>query len=163
MNIPSHLLPTKLERGFEGYALSTKVLRTLPGVTAEMLVCPDFWVHLAARDLRIDHRIEVIAMDGTLDAELRVIAIDPRGHWAQMRVLRGWPARAWADMAEPDGPAERPAGQYPDKDGYVVEFDRVHKWRIMRGVELIAKDYPDEPTAVEALANIKAAKGKKAA
>jgi hypothetical protein len=53
--------------------------------------------------------------------------------------------------------------QWPDKEGNVVEFDRVHKYRIVnRAGEVVAQDFPDEAGAIEALANLKAAKKKAA-
>jgi hypothetical protein len=147
MEIPSHLLPTSLERGFGGYALSHWVYRSPAGVTADHIMDPNLWVHVASR-LRVDDKIEVIASDGSIDAELRVIAIDPRQLWAKMRPLR---------LHEASPVEKRQAGPSADGGGYIIEQDPVHGWRIVQGRELIAKDFETEDDARAALANLKAA------
>lgn len=157
MELPSHLLPTKLERAFDGFALVHWLYRPERGATAEHIMDPDFWVHVT-NVLKVNHVVSVVAMDGTLDADLRVVALDPRGMWAQMRLLRGWPTGAFADMDKPK--TAMPMAQGPDADGYLVEFGGPHRWRIMRATgakpELIAKDFPDQASALEALSNLKA-------
>lgn len=152
--IPSHLLPTSLERGFGGYALSHWVYRSPAGITADHIMDPNLWVHVASR-LRVDDKIEVIARDGSIDAELRVIAIDPRHLWAKMRPLR---------LHEASPVEMRQAGPSSDGSGYLIEHDPVQGWRILNGRDLIAKDFATEEAARDALANLKAAtKPRKAA
>lgn len=161
MDIPSHLLPTDVEHGLSGSSAYNWVCRTRPGVTAAHIMNPDFWVHVTRR-LKVEHTITVLAQDGTLDADLRVIAVDPQGFWVQTRLLRGWPAAEF-EVATPQA-APVVAQQWPDRDGYVVEWGGHHKWRIMRVTgaggkpELVFKDFPDRATAMDALANLKAAK-----
>jgi hypothetical protein len=146
VDIPLHLLPTKIARN--DYGLTRHFLPVNAGVTPEHVVDPDFWVHLS-RGFKVFDEIAVVATDGTFDLDLRVVAIDPRGLWTQVRVLRLWEGKT-ADSA--------PAGQYPDKDGYTIEFAGPHRWRIVRGGDVVAKDFADQAAAVEALVNIKDAK-----
>lgn len=155
MDIPSHLLPTKMDDAF--YARTHHQLIVQPGVTPEHIADPDFWVHVCGPTagryrLKVFDLIDVIAADGTFDATLRVIAIDPRAMWAQVRILRLWRNK--------EGQKPNPVTQWPDKEGYVVEYDRQQRWRIIRGTELVARDFPDEASAVDALNNIKATKRK---
>ena len=145
MDLSPHQLPLKIQRG--DYAISRHFLLVEPGVTPDHVVDPDFWVHVAAR-LRVMDRIEVVAADGSFDMELRVVAIDPRGLWAQVRPLSIVEGKL----------AVAASGQFPDKDGYTIEFSGVHRWRIIRAGEVVAKDFADQTAAAAALANIKAAK-----
>ena len=147
MDIDLHLLPTRIRRA--EHAHNTHFLVVPPGVTPDHVVDPDFWAHLAAR-FEVNDRIEVIAEDGTFDGDLRVIAIDPSKAklWAQVRVLR---------MLENIQEAT-PTVSYPDADGYTVEFSGPMKWRIMRGTDLIRRDFATEGDAVAALAKLKALK-----
>lgn len=162
MAIPSNLLPKKIERGFDGYALSHRVLRTEPGLPPEFVMDPDFWQHLAAR-CRVHDQILVIAQDGSFEADLRVMSIDPDGHWAQMRLLREWPAGV-ISAAVKDAPAPpEPLARGPDADGYLIEWSGPQRWRIVRGADVVATDLPDEAAAAMTLANIKAAKPSKRA
>jgi hypothetical protein len=144
------------------YAIGQHFLMVAPGTTPSHVAAPDFWVHQAAK-LKPFDRIEVVAADGSFDAELRVVAVDPRGLWAQVRVLRictgeGVPlvsGKTVADVA---------VGSGPDKDGYLIEWGGPQRWRIIRGADPVAHGFPDEASAAAALAEIKAAKpAKKAA
>lgn len=137
MDIPNHLLPTRL-REANGFAHGDYFLEAAPGVKAAHVVNPDFWLHLAAR-LKRNDRIEVVAQDNSFDMELRVVAVDPRGLYAQMRVLR-----YMGDDELVTIPASVVAA---DDDGYVIEQDRVHGWRVLRGGDLVAKNLPDKASA----------------
>jgi hypothetical protein len=152
MDIPDHLAPTRIIRAEVARAL--RFLSVPPGTTKEMVLEADFWVHLG-QTLKVDDRIEVVAQDGSFDLDLRVIAVDPRGFWAQMRLLREWPAKG---EARPK--AEVAAKTWPDAEGYRVEWGGpVHKWRIIdRAGQVVAKGHPAEPEAVAALDAIKRAK-----
>lgn len=146
MDLSSNLLPRDIRRS--EVEITSWFLRVVPGVTPRHVVDPEFWAHLAGK-LRVDHRIEVVAADGSFDADLRVVAVDTRGEWAQIRVLR-------MTLAEP---ADLPADQWPDKDGYRIEFSGPQKHRIISPTnEVVASGFPDEAAAVAALAKIKAAK-----
>ncbi len=149
MDLPTRLLPTR-DSGSGDYAVTRWYFLDLPqGITAEHIVNPDFWQHVAAK-FKVNHEIVAVAADGSFDAELRVIAVDPRKLWAQTRILR---------MTKPEGVEHKMVPQWPDKEGYVVEFDRVHKFRIVnRNGEVVAQDFPDEAGAIDALHNLKAAK-----
>jgi hypothetical protein len=90
LDISPHLLPRSIKMG-GGYAHGERFLITDPGVTAQHVVDPNFWVHLAEK-LMMHDRIEVLAADGSFDMDLRVVALDPdpQKRWAKVRVLRFW-------------------------------------------------------------------------
>lgn len=159
MDLESRLLPTNSVRA--EYARADHYVETPQGVTPAHILDPDFWQHIAAR-FRVNDRIEVVAADGSFDAELRVTAIDPRKLWAQVRLLRictGEGIAAGRASASGPAPVERPAA---DHAGYVVEPDGLGKHRIVQGSDLIAKGFPDKAAAEAALANLKALKPKAA-
>ena len=146
MNTASHLLPMRIDRA--DFARSEYFLSAPPGTTVDQVVDPDFWLHVARR-LKVNDRIEIVAADGSFDMEVRVTAIDPRGLWAHVRPLR---------VAEGQFAVPEASGAYPDKDGYTVEWGGPHRWRIVRGNDVVARDFPDQAAAISALLNIKAAK-----
>lgn len=117
------------------------------GVTLDQVMDPNYWSHLAGR-LKVRDRIEVLAADRSYDIDLRVIAIDPRGHWVQV-ALRGISEDVPRVVATP--------GPSADPQGYVIDNDPVQGWRILQGRDLIAKGFGTEELAKEALANLKAA------
>lgn len=141
-----HLIPTAaLPR--EQSEFARYVFYAPPGVRPEHVVDPDFWQHRAGQ-FRVNDVVTAIADDGTFEIEMRVVSLDPRRLWAEMRVLRAW-----------EGKTRTKARTYPDKDGYTVEFNKVHKWRIVDAAgHVVARDMPDEATAEETLAEVKAAK-----
>lgn len=145
-----HLLPTR--KLLADYARGNYFLKVPPGVSLDDLMDPDFWQHLAA-GLKVDARLEVVSEDGTIDADLRVIAIDPRGAWVQMRLLRVYVAQESKEVRE------APLGT-PDNEGYRVEWaGPSHRFRIIApGGEIVEKNIPDKTTALEYLAVIKAEK-----
>lgn len=147
MDLPTHLIPTSLERAGNGWALSHWFYRAPAGITADHVMDPNIWQHVTNK-LKPDDRIEIVARDGSLDMEVRVIAIDPEGHWAQVR-----PLRVWQD--DPMAPAVQ-VGPVADPEGYVIQRDPVQGYRILRGRDLVAKDFATENDARAALANLKA-------
>jgi hypothetical protein len=150
MNIPIQLLPVRIGRTqLAEFARASYFFSAAPGVTPEHVVDPDFWVNWAGT-LKINDRIEVVAADGSFDMEVRVVALDPRGLWARVRPLR----IAEGKLAV----ATTPTGLYPDSEGYIIEWSDHHRWRIVRGQDVVARDFPDQAAASEALQNIKAAK-----
>ena len=142
VEIPGNLLPTRLQTA-TGFAHGEYFVVALPGTTIEQVANPDFWLHVASR-LRPFDRIEVVAADGSFDMDLRVTATDPRGHYAEVRVLRVWPENGLS--AAGNVPPLR-AMASPDNDGFVIEEDRVHGWRVLRSGDLIAKNLPDKAAA----------------
>jgi hypothetical protein len=91
MDIPEALKPKRLgHRGGADYDRALYFLNLGPGVTPEMVMDEEFWRHLAAR-FKVNDRLEIVAPD--FDMDVRVVAVDPRGLWAQMRVLR------WCDAS----------------------------------------------------------------
>lgn len=165
MDIPSHALPNRLQRS--EYANTTYFVPVAPGVTPAQVIDPDFWQHCCAplgtrqRDkLRVNDRIEVVAQDGTFDMDLRVIAIDARGLWAQVRVLR-YVGEEMIPVPGVTGAQQetRVADlDVPDSDGYRVEFGGAHKFRIVRGNDVIETHLPTKAAAYAKLAEIKAEK-----
>lgn len=150
MNIPQHMLPARIGREEEAdYKRRVYFLLAPPGVTPDHVVDPDYWVHWAQR-LRINDRIEIVAADGSFDMDVRVVALDPRGLWARVRALR----LSEGKLASPQSGST----VFPDPDGYLVEWGGEHRWRIIRGQDVVARDFPTQADAIEALQNIKAAK-----
>ena len=154
MSLDDRLLPTR-DSGRGDYAVARWYFLDLPpGTKPEHVEDPDFWVHMAAR-FRVHDEIIAIAADGSFEAELRVVAIDPRKLWAQVRPLRVWRGEA---------AASENAAPRTDPDGYKIEFSGPHKWRIVNVAgDVVAKDFATETDARRALQNIKAMKPKKAA
>lgn len=153
MDLPTRLLPTRGDRG--DFAVSRWYFTDLPqGITAAHVQDPDFWQHVA-RNFRVNDEIVATAADGSFDMDLRVIELDPRKLWARIRLLR-------LTAAKP-GAASAPTTQWPDSDGYTVEYSGAHRFRIVnRAGEVVAKDFATEADAVEALNNLKGAKRKAA-
>jgi hypothetical protein len=156
MDLPTQLLPKRLgHRGGADYDRTVHFLTVGPGVSPAMLVDPDFWQHLADR-LKVNDRLEIVSPE--FDMDLRVVAVDPRRLWAQVRVLRfclseGVPIPGLA----PDQYMESAvvAGA-PDEAGYIVEWGGPrHLWRIVRGSDLIAKGFSKKDEAHARLAEIK--------
>jgi hypothetical protein len=147
--IPDHLVPTKIARA--EVARTLRFLPVLPGTTREMVLEADFWVHLGSV-LKVDDRIEVVAQDGSFDLDLRVVAVDPRGFWAQTRVLREWPPKG---EAQPK--AEAQPKTWPDSEGYRVEWGgQTHKWRIIdRAGQIVGKQAASEADAIAMLDRLK--------
>jgi hypothetical protein len=151
MQIPDHLVPKRITRA--EVARVTRFLSVPPGTTRDMCLDPDYWVHLGST-LKVDDRIEILAQDGTFDLDLRVISLDPRGYWAQVRLLREW--------VQPDGAKkEAQPKAWPDADGYRIEWSTptTHKWRIIdRAGQIVSRGHASEADAIETLAEIKLAK-----
>jgi hypothetical protein len=146
VTIPSQLLPTRSSRA--DYARAVHFVLAAPGTTPEHVMDPDYWTHLAS-GMRVYDRVEIIAADGSFDMEVRCIELDPRGLWARMRPLR---------VSEGRAATHAPVGPWPDKEGYSVEWGGPHRWRIIRGQDVVARDFPDQASAIDALVNIKAAR-----
>lgn len=158
MSLPPNIPPVNIDRAET--AITRWLIHALPGTKADHVMDPDYWVHLAGRLRRTPNKglgdeIRVLADDGSFDIEVTVVAIDPLGYWAQVRPVRVWERKVAEDV---------PAAQWPDKDGYRIDLSGPQKWRIIDAQNnIVAKGYPDETAAVEALANLKAAKVAKAA
>lgn len=152
--IPTNLPPTYLRRAEE--ETTAWHYNAPPGTTLEHVLDPNFWGHIAGRLLNTPNRgiadtIRVFAVDGALDALVTVVAVDPRGQWADVRVV-------WYR------PIERPVALAADKDGYKIEHDGQDRWRVINPTnEIIAKNLPDQTTAQAELARIKAQKPQRAA
>lgn len=145
MSVMSHLRPKQLAHA--EFAPGGHRVHELPfGVTLEDVLDPEYWAHLAAY-LKVGTLIDVHDAAYRIDTTLRVVAVDPRGHWAQV-VVRG-------SQAHSPPPAETGAS---DADGFVTQKDPVQGWRIMRGNDLLAKGLPDEEAVRAKLAQLKAGK-----
>lgn len=151
MPIPARLLPVA--------AVRSSVIRTdwtfEVGADTEIaqVLDPEFWVNVARR-FRVNDRLEIVHEKGLFDLDLRVVAIDPRGYWAQTRTLRRWP-EGEGEVAEAEAEAEIPL-VWPDKQGYRVEFNKMHQWRIISpSGEVIGKLFATEKDAAVQLERIK--------
>jgi hypothetical protein len=107
-----------------------------PGVTFEQALHPEYWEHMADR-LKIGDLIEVSNGDYSVDVVLRVVAVDPYGHWAQV-VERGKAIPGTTLLASGS----------TDASGLTVHRDPVKGWRVMRGREELATHLPDEAAAI---------------
>lgn len=149
MNIKNHLLPSTIRRS--EHEISHWFLRVVPGVTPADVASPDFWAHLAAR-IGVDDRIEVVAQDGSFDADLRVIAIDGRKQWAQVRVLRGWPEASWE-------PHKLDVPVLAEAKDYKYEFAGPHKFRIINATgDVVETHLPTKEAAIARIAALRAEK-----
>lgn len=151
MEIPNSLLPSRLAVA-SGFAHGEYFIAAAPGTTVEHVVDPDYWLHLASR-LKVYDRIEVVAQDGAFDIDVRVVATDPRGHYVVVRPLRVWVP----DEQDARKPSLRQM-QAADGDGFIVEEDPVHGWRVMRGGDIIARRLKDKATAEAVRADARAGK-----
>jgi len=115
------------------------------GHTLEMVSHPEYWKNNAreCKHTRISSRnawnkIEVIAMDGSWEAELRIMAVSEAGH-VETRCIREW--------QEAGKPGRKP--QLPE--GYKVEIIPEQGWRALdRFGAIIAQKLPIESKALEA-------------
>lgn len=163
MEILNQLLPTRLARA---EAAGTTYRHEVPrGVTPADVVNPDFWQHVTTpmgrpqRDkLRAGDKIEVIAADHSFYMELLVIATDTRGLWAQTMPLRFVPEGGVAVPGVEALPVPEVDESTFDPDGYRVEFAGPHKFRIVRGNDVLETHIPTKAAAYEKLAEIKAEK-----
>lgn len=146
MPLPTHLMPVIL-RSVE-YERAYYFWIAPSGVALTDVLDPNFWANVAPR-LKLYDRIEVVAADRSFDVDLRVVAIDPRGYWAAVHMLRG---------PEDVAPVPAPAQAAPDSSGYMIENDAVQGWRILNGRDLIAHGLASEDAAKAKLAEIKAPK-----
>lgn len=116
-----------------------------PGHTLEHCLSPEYWRHNAreCRHSRLTgrnswNRIEVIAEDGSWEADLRILSVDSTG-LVETRVLRHWE------------PAPKPGRKAMAPDGYRVEHIPEHGWRaIDRNGEMVAQKLSTEAKAIEA-------------
>lgn len=125
------------------------------GHTLEMVTHPEYWKNNAreCRHTRLSgrnawNRIEVIAEDGSWEADLRILSVSDSG-LVELRVIR-----EWQEAAKP--------GRKPTiPEGYKVEIVPGHGWRALdRFGEVIAQKLPIESRAVEAaLDHARKAKG----
>lgn len=143
-DLPTRLLPTQIRRTETD--ITHWFHEATRGVTAEMVQHPDYWANVA-RKFKVNDCIEVVAQDGTFDLDLRVMAVDARYLWAQVRALR---------VFETKEPVERDDA---DPDGYRIEFAGPHKFRIIdRNGTVVDTRLPTRVAATERLAQLKAEK-----
>lgn len=115
-----------------------------PGVTLEMCQRPDYWRNVAreAGQARTGGRvswnkIEIIAEDGTWEAELRVLSA--ADGLVTTRLLREWHR------------ASRPGRKASLPEGYTVEHIENNGWRALdRNGEIVSQRLPIEDMAIQA-------------
>jgi hypothetical protein len=155
VTIPDHLLPSQFP-----LAQSVRTIRTIlakPGTTIEMVLDPDYWVHGALGEHRgsvfkVHDLVEILAQDGSFELEVRVVAVDVRGYWVQVRPRYRWPAEG-QEIKKEFSPKT-----WPDEEGYRVEWSGspVHRWRIIDRVgEVVGSRYPTEAEAAKKLVELK--------
>lgn len=115
------------------------------GHTLEMVMAPDYFKNNAreCKHSRVPgrnpwNRIEVIADDGTWEADLRIVSVSEHGH-VEMRLLRHWelPAKVGRKPTLPGG--------------YKVEHVHEQGWRaIDRNGDVIASKLSNEGKALDA-------------
>lgn len=114
------------------------------GVTVADVLRPAFWKNHAER-VRVKDRIEILAVDGSFDVEVRVIGKEgpeknPTGLVVNM--LRLWtkdsPAVVLPQVAEPR-----------DFDGFKIDHTPRTRWRIVRRSDgaVVARDIQSRPEA----------------
>lgn len=107
MTLPTVGLPTRLS--LESFLCNRYVEIADPGVALEDVMSFGYWAHVHPQ-LRIHDLIEIIAADGSFEADLRVIRKGPG--FLQFRLIREWrpeivEAKAGRFEAVWSGPAQR--------------------------------------------------------
>jgi len=115
MTLPKQL-PVRLT--FADYGRNRYFEVIPPGVTLDEVMTGDYWVHVRKR-LRVNDVMEVVAADGSFDADLRILSINQASGDIRFRVLRNV-AGTPADAAKPV-PAER----------YEAKHKRLGQWHII--------------------------------
>jgi hypothetical protein len=144
--VPSHIKPNQLPFAMDNRALYFHVVG--PGITIDDVMDPEYWEHLASR-LKVGDMIEVRNSNFSLDIVLRVVGLDPRGHWAKV-VKRG------------DKILDRELSDSSvDADGWGVDNDPVRGWIVCRGKEVVAPKsgeprLPDKEAALKRMSELKA-------
>jgi hypothetical protein len=134
---PTHLSYGEFARDFREHKIPLDV--SLDDILGD----PEYWMHVVSV-LKVGTIIEVSNGDFTIDADLRVVAIDPYGQWAEV-VQRGKPRTL------------NLGGSSASKDGkIVVDQDKVRGWFIMRGRDELARNLPDREAAMKRAAELEA-------
>jgi hypothetical protein len=140
--IPSNFRPTHLAYG--EFARDFREHKLPLGVSLDDLLSdPEYWTHVVPV-LKVGTIIEVSNDDYTIDADLRVVALDPYGAWAEV-VQRGKPRSL------------NMGGSSTSKDGkIIVDHDSVRNWFVMRGKDELARGLPDRAAATKKAAEFEA-------
>lgn len=142
MSIPTHVPPLRLfTREDQG---SHWEHRFPAGTLREHVLDPRVWGHVARKLRRFD-TITALAEDGSFDIQLRVLAVDPQGMWAQTAILRERACDAIPTLAA-------------DRGGFIIEYSGPQLWRIRRGEDLVAEGLPTEAAAEALLARLRGSK-----
>lgn len=109
------------------------------GHTIEMCCDPDYWKHnlRECNQQRIGGRhawnkIEIVSVDGTWEALLRIMSVDIQNGRVSTRLLSQWPASTQPAVDTQDAPIP---------DGYRIDFIEGNGWRAIEpgGTTLIEK------------------------
>jgi hypothetical protein len=134
---PTHLAFGEFARDFREHKISAEL--SLDDVLGD----PEYWMNVVDV-LKVGTIIEVSNDDFTIDADLRVVALDPYGAWAEV-VQRGKPRTL------------NLGGSDISKDGKIlVDHDNVRNWFVMRGKDELARGLPDRAAATKKAAEFEA-------
>ncbi len=104
-----------------------------PGVPLDRILEADYWAH-TAKQMAPGQILECVAVDGSYFAELLVRKIEKEA--AHCWLLRSVNLNEQLELAKP-----------PSRDDYRVEFGGAHKWRVVKGDEVVHKGEPSEADA----------------
>jgi hypothetical protein len=140
--IARNLRPTHL--AFGEFARDFREHKIPAGVSLDdILNDPEYWMNVVDV-LKVGTMIEVTGNDFTIDADLRVVALDPYGAWAEV-VQRG------------KSRTLNLGGSDISKDGKIrVDHDNVRNWFVMRGKDELARGLPDRAAATKKAAEFEA-------
>lgn len=135
---------TRVRNAGEGRMWNHWQVNAPAGTTAAQVMDPDWWVNVAAK-MRRNDRIEIISEDGSLDMDVRVVAMQARALY--LRPLRVW----FEGMGKAEAlPVQTPPVD-PEKNLPRAEWGGPsHKHRVL-GLdgEVVAKGFESRELAVQ--------------
>lgn len=120
-------LPVRLRRAEEERSKYSHVIP--PNTPLEHVMTSDYWVHVK-NYLALNDVIEVIAADGTYDADIRVISLNKVTGIIKFRLIRNVVLDANAEALPKPGTLEAgnlPSGRYQVKRGFASQFKIIER------------------------------------